>query len=78
MPFMPDPLGNVNNWLYVRQPDAAGYGFIRHSAHVLAALFTAQLGPGCRCCFSHKHAQRIFNESTMNTHHTLKVSPLVI
>lgn len=23
-PFMPDPLGNVNNWLYVRQPDAAG------------------------------------------------------
>ena len=25
MPFMPDPLGNVNNWLYVRQPDAAGY-----------------------------------------------------
>lgn len=24
-PSMPDPLGNVNNWLYVRQPDAAGY-----------------------------------------------------
>ena len=23
-PFMPDPLGNVNNWLFVRQPDAAG------------------------------------------------------
>lgn len=21
-PFMPDPLGNVNNWLFVRKPDA--------------------------------------------------------
>lgn len=20
-PFMPDPLGNVNNWLFVRKPD---------------------------------------------------------
>ncbi len=21
-PFMPDPLGNVNNWLFVRRPEA--------------------------------------------------------
>jgi hypothetical protein len=24
-PFMPDPLGNVNNWIYVQQPDTTGY-----------------------------------------------------
>ncbi len=23
-PFMPDPLGNVNNWLFVRKPEGAG------------------------------------------------------
>jgi hypothetical protein len=23
-PFMPDPLGNVNNWLFVRRPEGAG------------------------------------------------------
>ena len=23
-PFMPDPLGNVNNWLFVRKPDGSG------------------------------------------------------
>ena len=22
--YMPDPLGNVNNWLFVRRPDPAG------------------------------------------------------
>lgn len=27
-PFMPDPLGNVNNWLFVRKPEgqAAAHG----------------------------------------------------
>ena len=25
-PFMPDPLGNVNNWLFVRRPEGASSG----------------------------------------------------
>ena len=33
-PFMPDPLGNVNNWLFVRRPEAqaqaSGYEQLVH------------------------------------------------
>lgn len=37
-PFMPDPLGNVNNWLFVRRPEQAsqnqGYVFLASSCYV--------------------------------------------
>lgn len=44
-PFMPDPLGNVNNWLFVRRPEQAsqnqGYVLLASHCHVNPILHTA-------------------------------------
>ena len=42
-PFMPDPLGNVNNWLFVRRAEggAGGGGSAAGGVGALASSFTA-------------------------------------
>ncbi|KAK9867655.1 hypothetical protein WJX84_008764 [Apatococcus fuscideae] len=41
-PFMPDPLGNVNNWLFVRRPDGMSSPNLAHSQPQLQQLAQQQ------------------------------------
>ena len=47
-PFMPDPLGNVNNWLFVRRHEGP-----HHSGWALAVdLCSAQMTLANVCCWA--------------------------
>lgn len=43
-PFMPDPLGNVNNWLFVRKPENRSLGQIHGQSPVTSSPNLGQLG----------------------------------